>query len=114
ALAHPVQRDRRDMFGAVVDDVLVNLICDGKDIPFLAQLSDELELLAAEYLTGRVIWSVDDNCFGLVIKRRSKFLFIKRPIGSSQLNVAWSRARNDRVRTVILVERLENDNFISG
>src|SRR5207249_10629011 len=63
ALAHPVQRDRRDMFGAVVDDVLVNLICDGKDIPFLAQLSDELELLAAEYLTGRVIWSVDDNCF---------------------------------------------------
>src|SRR5437667_7129853 len=35
ALAHPVQGDRRDMFGVVVDNVLVNLICDGKDIPFL-------------------------------------------------------------------------------
>ena len=77
ALAHPVQGDRRDMFGVVVDNVLVNLVCDGKDIPFLAQFCDELELLAAEYLTCRVIWGVDNNGFGLVIKGRSKFLFIK-------------------------------------
>ena len=101
------------MFGSVINDVLVNLVGDGQDIPFLAETPDELQFLATEDLARRVIRCIDNNGLRLVIERRRKFFLVKRPAGSSQLNVAWSGSRNDRVGTVILIERFENDDFVT-
>src|SRR5438093_214638 len=61
ALAHAIQHDGRNVFGTVINDVFVDFVGHRKNVPLLAELCDQLELLAGEYLAGRVIWSVDDD-----------------------------------------------------
>ena len=102
------------MRGAVINDVFVDFVGDGEDIPFLAELGDELQLFAAEHLTGRVIRRINNDGLRVVVEGRSQFLFIERPVRAAKLNVSGRRAGNDRVRTVILVKGFENDHLVAG
>ena len=102
------------MLGAVVQNVFVNFVGDRQHIPFLAEIGDKLELFAAEYLPCWVIRRINNDRLRLVVERCRQFRFVKRPIGPAKLNVARGCAGNDRVRSVIFVERLEDDHFIAG
>ena len=100
------------MFGAVINDVFVDFVRDGKNVPFPAKIGDDLKLFAAEDLSSRVVRRINNDSFRLVIERRGKLLFVERPIGPSQLNIARRCAGDDRIRAVIFIERFEDDNFI--
>ena len=46
---------------AAIDEMLVDLVGDGKNIEFLAEPRDELQLRLGVDLAGRVMRSVDDD-----------------------------------------------------
>src|SRR5216117_2792736 len=74
AIAHPVQGRKSDVLLAVKENVLINLVgyCDG--IPLSTKRRDDLQLLAAEYLSGWIVRGIDNDGLGAVIE------------GSRQLN----------------------------
>ena len=114
ALPHAIQHDGGNVLGAVINDVLINLVGNRQNIPLLTEICDQLELAAAEYLTGRVIRSVDDDRLRLVVESRGQLLFINGPVWLMELDIPGRRAGYDRVRAVIFIERLEHDDFIAG
>ena len=69
---------------------------------------------AAEDLPGRIVRRINNDGFGLVVECGGQFRLVEGPVRPAKLNVSRSRAGDDRVRTVVLVERLEDDDFIAG
>jgi hypothetical protein len=114
AIGHPLDRHQRHVAGAVVDDVLVDLVGDRDDVPRAAEGGDRLELVAAEDLAGGVVRRVDDDRPGLRRERRGELVGIERPAGRAQRHVPGRGARQDGVRAVVLVERLEDDHLVAG
>ncbi len=52
------------VLGAVVKNVLVNLVGDGQRVELLAQLRNQLQALAVEHAAGGIIRRVDDDRLG--------------------------------------------------
>src|SRR5215831_17346627 len=102
------------MLSAVVNDVFVNLIGNRQHVPLLAEVPDDLKLLAAKHLSGWIIGRINNDSFRLVVERCRKFLLVERPIRSPELDVSWRRAGNNGIWSVILVERFENDDLVAG
>ena len=80
AFAHAVQRDGRDVRGAVVKNVLVDFVGDRQNVPLLAEPGDDFEFLRDENLAGRIVRRIDNDGFGLVVECRGQFRFIERPV----------------------------------
>ena len=77
------------------------------------------ELVAREHLAGRIVRRVEDDRFRLVVEGGGELVGIERPVGLParhrlvQRDVARRRAGQDRVRPVVLVERLEDDHLVA-
>ena len=99
---------------AVEDDALVDFIRDGEHVPALAQLRDHLQLVAREHLAGGIVRRVDHDGARAVAERALQFVGIEAPIGFAQPHVFRFGAGEDRIRAVVLVERLEDDHLVSG
>src|SRR5262249_9191494 len=67
SVAHAVERRDRNMLGIVVQNVLVNLVGDGEDVVLHAQVADQFEFLAAEYLVRGIVWYVQVGRFGSLL-----------------------------------------------
>src|SRR5262249_36842978 len=67
----------------------------------------------AKDLPRWIVRSIDDDGLGIVIEGSREFSFIERPVGPSELYVARSGARDNGVRTIVFVERFENDNLVT-
>lgn len=109
---HPRERREGDVL-AFVDDVLVDIVREGDDIELLAQVGHELQLLAREHLARRVMRRVDDDASGLLVERGAKLHGIDGPVGLVEGHVARDRVGPDRVGSVVLVERLEDDDLVA-
>ena len=59
-----------------VDEPLVDLVRDTKDVPFAAKLPDEFQFLAAENFAHRIVWRVYDDGLGLAGEFGSQFHFV--------------------------------------
>src|SRR5215471_9599766 len=101
------------MFGAVVEDVLVDFVGNAIAVPAHAKLADKLQFSAGKDFAGRIVRGIQDDGFGVGAERRGKRLVIKRPIGI--LGRWWLHshetrrsARENRVGPVVFVERLED------
>ena len=114
AVRHAVDGRHRHVPGPVIKDVLVDLVRDGQHVPPAAQRGDGLELAAAEDLAGRVVRRVDDDRPRPRAERGGQRLRIERPVGRMQRDVAGRRPRQDGIRAVVLVERLEHDHLVAG
>ena len=106
------------MLRAVVENVLVDFVGDGEHVVLDAEVADELEFLPAEHLAGRVIGRVQDDGLGVVLEGLAKFDFVERPLGirglrRTQADEARLGAAQDRIRAVVFVERLEDDDLVA-
>ena len=101
------------MAGAVIDDVLVNLVGDRKGVPAHAKFANKFQFLASENLTGRIVRSIHDDGLGARTKGARKFLAIEFPIRRMQAHKAGLGAGKNSVRAVVFVERLEDDHFVA-
>ena len=74
-----------DVLVRFVDEPLVDLVRDTKDVPFAAKLPDEFQFLAAENFAKRIVWRIHYNCFGLFIKLGRQFSLIESPVSRRRL-----------------------------
>ena len=93
--------------------MLVDFVRDGESVPVQAEVANALELRTLKYLSRGIVGRVKDNGFRLRAERRRQLVGIERPIGRPQIHKARTGAGKNRVGAVILVERLEDDDFIS-
>ena len=89
AIAHAVERDHRNVLGAVVDDVLVDLVGDGEDIEFDAQVADQFQFFAGEDLAGGIVRSIEDDGFGVFVEGAAQFFFVEGPLAGF---ILWAGA----------------------
>ena len=113
ALAHSVKRYRGNVLRAIVDNVFIDLVRDGENVPLLTEVGDDAEFLAAEDLSRWVVRRIDNDGLRLVVESGGEFLLIERPAGPPQLDVARRRTGDDGVGTVIFIKRLEDDDFVA-
>ena len=97
---------------ALVEDVLVDLVGDRVGVVPDAQLGDPLELLAREHPAGGVAGRVDDDGAGARRERGRQAIEVEGLAGRER-DVHRLRAAEDRVRAVVLVERLEDDHLLA-
>ena len=72
-----------------------------------------LQLGAREDLARRVVGRVDDDRPGPRRDRRPELVGVDPPVRLVEGHVARDRAGQDRVRAVVLVERLEHDDLVA-
>ena len=102
------------MLRAVVQNVLVDFVGDAEGVPAHAKVANEFELRAGKNFSGGIVGRVQDDGFGSWSKGRGQFPFVVGPIRSAQFYEAWRSAAQDGVRPIILVVRLEDNDFIAG
>jgi hypothetical protein len=91
---------------ALVDDVLVDVVGQRDQVVLAAEVGDQLELVPAEDLAGRVVRRVDDDRPRPRRDRRAELVRIDRPVRLVQCDVAGNGARQDRIGPIILVVRV--------
>ena len=70
------------MLGSVVQDVLVDLVGNGEDVKFKAQIPDQLQFGAGEDLSCGIVRSVENDGFGVFGEGSAEFLFVEGPFRS--------------------------------
>ena len=106
-------RPGRHVDRAVVQDVLVDLVGEHDDAPRLTEARDHRQLLVGEHLPGRVVRRVDHDPSRALVERGRELLLVERPVRSMQRHRPGDGARDDRVGTVVLVERLEDHDLVA-
>src|SRR5258708_33468748 len=119
ALAHTLKRSYRNVPGAVVENVFVDFIGDGKHVEFHAQVADQLKFAAGKHFAGGIVRSIYDDRFSVTVKRRSQLAFIECPLAvrrlcRTQLPTPPLDPGNDRIQPVIFLERLEEHDIVPG
>ena len=102
------------MLRAVINNVLVNFIGDGEGIPAHAEIANKFQFFAREYFSRGIVRRIDDDGLGLGAEGARQFVAIEIPVRRLQLHEARRGAGKNRVGAVILVERLEDDDFVAG
>lgn len=98
-----------------IDDVLVDLVGDAVGVVLFAQVGDKGELLARKDLAAGVGRVAQDDCLGIVVAEgRLEHLAIEVERGRVERHIDGLGARENRVGTVVLVERREDDDLVSG
>ena len=65
------------MLGSVIQDVLVDLVGDGEDVEFNAQVSDQFQFGAGEDLSRGIVRGVENDGFGVFGEGSAKFFLVK-------------------------------------
>ena len=114
AVAHVRQRDGGDVGGAIEENVFVDFVGDGEAIVLFAKRGDEFEFGAPKDLAGGVIGRVDDDGFGARVEGLAELVGVEGPGGGAQGDDAADGAAEQRVGVIVLVVRLEDDDFVAG
>src|SRR5580765_976512 len=106
------------MLGTVIQNVVVNLVGDGEYVVFHTKVADQFELFPAEYLPRGIVRRIEDDCLGVMLKSLAQFLCVESPLASrtlrrTQTDEARLRSADDRVRPIVLIEGLEDDDFVA-
>ena len=99
---------------AVVHQMLVDLVGDANEIPFTADLREELELRRREHLARGVVGGIDENRPRLLRHGSRHGLPIEAPIRSAQSDEARDRGRHRDSGRVRVVIGLEENDFVLG
>ena len=103
------------MLVGCVDDVLVYLVGDAVGVVLFAEVGDIGELLARKDLAAGVGRVAQDDGLGLVVAEgRLEDLAIEVERGRVERHIDGLSARENRVGAVVLVERREDDDLVSG
>jgi hypothetical protein len=97
---------------AAVDDVLVDLVGHREHVVRHAQVADGLELAAVKHAARRVAGGVDDDRPGARGEGRGQPGEVERPAGLER-HVDRPRVGENRVGSVVFVERLEDDHLVA-
>ena len=113
-IAHAVDPRHGDVLGTVVEDVFVDFVGDAIGVPAQTEIANEFEFAKRENFPGRIVGRVDDDGLGAWAKRSGELVAVKRPIRRLEFYKARQGAGKIRIRPVILIERLEDDDFVAG
>src|SRR6267142_1075206 len=80
SLPHSFQAGDGNMLGAVIQNVVVNLVGDRQYVVFHTQIAEQFQFPPAEYLSRGIVWRVEDDRLGVMLKSLAKFLFVKCPL----------------------------------
>ena len=114
ALPHVGQRRKIGVLVRGVNDVLVDLVSDDVDVIFLGKTRDDLKLLAREDLAAGVRGVAQHERLGVLAERVLEHFGVKRERRRRERHIDGHRAGEDRVGTVIFVERGEDDDLVAG
>ncbi len=112
ALGHPVERRDGNVL-ALVMDVLVDLVRHRVGVVPPAQLGDRFELAPRQHPARRVVRAAYNDRAGARRERGRQPVEVEL-LRRGERHVHRLRAAQDRVRPVILIERLEHDHFVAG
>ena len=118
AVAHPVEPGDRNVFCILVQDVLVNFVGDRQHVELNAQIANQFQFLTAEHLAGRIVRRVQDDCLGVMLEGLAQFQLVESPLAvgclrRTQTNKPRLGSAQDGVRSIVFIERLEDDNLVS-
>jgi len=111
-LVGPRQARQRDVLGAIVEHVLVNLVGNGHEVVVLHQAEQTRQLVPCPNLAARVGRGVDDDRLGVVRHGRLHRRPVECRIGSSEGDVPDGRPRKLQNIPVISVEGLKENHLI--
>ena len=114
AVVHTRQSGHGHVFAAVVEDVLVDLIRDAKAIELLAEGGNLVQFRPCEDLAAGVVRSVHDDRAGALSESSAKLRGVEREFEAVERDEDEGGAAHRRVRHVVFVERLEDDDLIAG
>ena len=98
---------------AWVKNVFVNFVSEAERVELLTESGDEFHLIARENFARWIIGITDDDRFSFVIECRAQLVVVEIPVRRSERNVARLRIRQDRVRRIVFIKRLEHDYFLA-
>ena len=78
------------------------------------EVANKFQFVARKNLSSGIVGRVDDDGFGARAERGGQLPFVEGPVGGLQLYEARRSTGKNRVRSVVFVERLEDDDFIAG
>ena len=102
------------MLVAVIDDMLIDLVHNGKRVILDAQLGNELQLVIGEDLAGRVRWVADQNGLRALLERVFQHICVEIELRRYQRNENRLTVSHDGLRAVILKIRGEHDDLVAG
>ncbi len=97
---------------ALIVDVFVDLVRDGERVVPLAQLGDCGELRAREHPARGIVGRAHDDGARLRRERLGETVQVDRPLGGHRNEDRFGVAE-DGVGSVVLVKRLEHDDFVA-
>ncbi len=112
-LGHAGQGGQGDVGAPVVDEVLVDLVGDGEEIPLDADPGDGLELLAAEDPAGRVVRGVEQDQPGLRGDGGGQGVGVEGEVGGPQGDDPPLRAGHGDRGGVGVVVGLHHDDLVA-
>ena len=113
AVVHARERGHRDVLVGVVEDVLVDLVGDAERVELLAEPGDQLQLGAAEHLAAGIVRRVDDDRARPRREGGAELVGIDDEVGAVERDEDELRSAHRRVRDIVLVEGLEDDDFVA-
>ena len=102
---------------AIVNHLLVNLIGDGEAVVFTTQIGNLLQFVFGKHLAEGIVRCVHDNRFRVGGKSVSEFGSIVSEVGCASLlqrHIDRCRARDDSIRSVILIKRFKDNHLVAG
>ena len=115
SLEHAGQRGHIDVLVGRVDDVLVYLVGNAVGVVLFAEVGDKGELLARKDLAARVGRVAQDDGLGVVVAEGClERLTVKVECGRVERHIDGLGTRENGVSAVVLVERREDDDLVSG
>ena len=102
------------MLVAVIDDMLIDFVHNGKRVILDAQLGNELQLVIGEDLAGRVRWVADQNGLRALLERVFQHICVEIELRRYQRNENRLTVSHDGLRAVILKIRGEHDDLVAG
>ena len=102
------------MLVAVIDDMLIDFVHNGKRVILDAQLGNELQLVIGEDLAGRVRWVADQNGLRTLLERVFQHICVEIELRRYQRNENRLTVSHDGLRAVILKIRGEHDDLVAG
>ena len=96
------------------DDMLVDLVGDHVCVILVAQTADEQQLFLCKDLAAGIGGVADDNRLGVLAESIFQYIAVKVERRRDKRNENRIRAGENGIRTVILIERREDDDLVAG
>ena len=114
AVAHPGNRDQRNVLAAVEDHMLPDLVADRDRIELLTEPRQQFEILARIDHRGGIERIVEQHRLGLVVEGTSQRLLGQPPMRRLETHQTRNAAGLADDRQIGVIDRLEDDDLVAG